>query len=153
MAVTQVPPTRTVILNERAGGPGLLVRALWYLFVGWWLTGIVMFVTYLSFIVVIGIPVGLWLVNRIPTFLTLRPRRDVWQTTIEADGTVRHEKVRVEQSNLLVRLLWLVLVGWWLTGLAMAVAYFCMLTILLIPAGLMLVNRLPRILTLHRGYA
>lgn len=149
------PPvaTRTVMYNQRTSGPNILVRAVWYIFVGWWLTGITMGVAYVAMITVIGIPIALWLINRIPTVLTLRPRRDLWQTSVDQYGNVTHSKVRTDQNGLLVRFAWLVLVGWWLTLIAMAVAYVLMLTIIGIPFGLMLVNRLPRVLTLHRGYA
>ena len=56
-------------------GPHILVRIVWYLFVGWWLTGIAMAIAWVAAIVVIGLPLTFWLVNRIPTMLTLRPRR------------------------------------------------------------------------------
>jgi uncharacterized membrane protein YccF (DUF307 family) len=142
-----------VFLHEQRRGPNLLVRAIWYVFVGWWLTGFLMGLAYLAVLTVIGIPIGFWLVNRLPTFLTLRPRRDVWQTTVDAYGNVRHTQLDVPQQSLLVRIAWFVLVGWWLAGITMVLAYVLMLTILGIPAGLMLVNRLPRVFTLHRGYA
>jgi len=122
-------------------------------FVGWWLTGFLMGLAYVAVLTVIGIPIGFWLVNRLPTFLTLRPRRDVWQTTVDAYGNVRHRQLAVPQEALLIRLAWFLLVGWWLAGITMVVAYVLMLTILGIPLGLMLVNRLPRVFTLHRGYA
>lgn len=149
------PPgaTRATFVEERRTGPSLPVRAIWYLFVGWWLTGLFMLFAYIAVLTIIGIPVGFWLVNRIPTLLTLRPRRDIWQTTVDAYGNVTRRRLEVEQSGLLVRVAWFLVVGWWLAAVAMAVAYVLMLTILGIPFGLMLVNRLPRILTLHRGYA
>lgn len=112
-----------------------------------------MLFAYVAVLTIIGIPVGFWLVNRIRTFLTLRPRRDIWQTTVDAYGNVTHRRLEVEQTGLLVRIAWFLLVGWWLAAIAMAVAYVLMLTILGIPFGLMIVNRLPRIFTLHRGYA
>jgi uncharacterized membrane protein YccF (DUF307 family) len=142
-----------VFLHEQRRGPNLLVRAIWYVFVGWWLTGFLMGLAYVAVLTVIGIPIGFWLVNRLPTFLTLRPRRDVWQTTVDAYGNVRHRQLAVPQEALLIRLAWFLLVGWWLAGITMVVAYVLMLTILGIPLGLMLVNRLPRVFTLHRGYA
>ena len=44
-------------------------------------------------------------------------------------------------------------VGWWASFLWMAVSYVLMLTILGIPLGMMMVNRLPFVFSLHRGYA
>lgn len=57
-------------------GPHILVRAVWYLLVGWWLTGIAMAVAWLAAIIVVGLPLTFYLVNRVPTALTLRPRGD-----------------------------------------------------------------------------
>ena len=45
------------------------------------------------------------------------------------------------------------LVGWWLSAAWMALAYLLMLTILGIPLGMMLVDRVPFVFSLHRGYA
>ncbi|MDX6482992.1 MAG: hypothetical protein QOE95_763, partial [Gaiellaceae bacterium] len=31
---------QNIIIAQRRHGPGLFVRAIWYLFIGWWLTGL-----------------------------------------------------------------------------------------------------------------
>lgn len=134
-------------------GPNLLVRALWYLLVGWWLTAFAMALAWIAAIAVVGLPLTFWLVNRIPTFLTLRPRRQRYVLTTDAAGVFRYEKLSTEQSGLLVRAAWFVFVGWWASLAWMVVSYFFMLTIIGIPLGLMMVNRLPFVFSLHRGYA
>ena len=35
------PPPSAPIVVEQKTGPGLLVRAVWFVFVGWWLSGLV----------------------------------------------------------------------------------------------------------------
>jgi uncharacterized membrane protein YccF (DUF307 family) len=70
-----------------------------------------------------------------------------------ADGSTRYERVETEQSPLLIRLAYFVLIGWWLSALWMGVAWFLCATIIGLPLGLMMVNRVPFIFTLHRGYA
>ncbi|MBI3890354.1 MAG: YccF domain-containing protein, partial [Candidatus Wallbacteria bacterium] len=65
----------------------------------------------------------------------------------------RYERIATEQSGLLLRLLWFVLVGWWASLAWMIASYLLMLTIIGIPLGLMMVNRLPFVFSLHRGYA
>jgi uncharacterized membrane protein YccF (DUF307 family) len=55
-------------------GSSILVRAVWYLFVGWWLTGFAMAASSALAIPMIGLPITFYLVNRISTLLTLRPR-------------------------------------------------------------------------------
>lgn len=138
---------------ETSNGPNLFVRALWYLLVGWWLTAFAMALAWIAAIVIVGLPLTFWLVNRIPTFLTLRPRRQRYVATTDASGVTRYEKLSMEQSGLLVRAAWFIFVGLWASLAWMVVAYFFMLTIIGIPLGLMMVNRLPFVFSLHRGYA
>lgn len=138
---------------ELKTGPSMLVRLVWYLLVGWWLTGIGMGLAWLAGVTIIGLPLSFYIVNRIPTMLTLRPRREQYNLVTGADGVARYERIATVQSPWLVRLMYFILIGWWLSALWMIVAYFLMLTIIGIPLGLMLVNRLPFIFSLHRGYA
>jgi uncharacterized membrane protein YccF (DUF307 family) len=138
---------------ELKTGPNMLVRAVWYLLIGWWLTGILMAVAWVAAITLIGLPLTFWLVNRIPTVLTLRPRREQYAMVTGADGIVRYQRIRTEQTSAVVRLLYFIFIGWWLSALWMAGSYLAMLTIIGIPVGLMMVNRLPFVFSLHRGYA
>jgi uncharacterized membrane protein YccF (DUF307 family) len=138
---------------ELKTGPSILVRAVWYVLVGWWLTGFVMALAWLLAVTIIGLPLTLYLVNRIPTVLTLRPRSQQFELVTGADGVTRYERIATEQSGLLIRLLWFVLVGWWASLAWMVASYLLMLTIICIPLGLMMINRLPFVFSLHRGYA
>lgn len=138
---------------ELKSGPSMLVRAVWYLLVGWWLTGLVMSVAWFLAITIVGLPLTFYLVNRVPTVLTLRPRREMYAVVTGADGITRHERIATEQSSWAIRLLYFVLIGWWLSAMWMAVAYALMLTVIGIPLGLLMVNRLPYVFSLHRGYA
>jgi uncharacterized membrane protein YccF (DUF307 family) len=145
-------PANTAVY-ERKGGPGVPVRVLWYIFVGWWLTGLGMLVAWLAGITLIGLPLSFWLVNRVPTMLTLRPRYERYVLEVGPDGYTRERMLKAEQSSIGVRIIYFILVGWWLSGLWMVASYVLMLTIIGIPFGLMMANRLPLVFSLHRGYA
>jgi len=54
-----------------------LVRALWFLLVGWWLTPIVVNIAWALNVTVILIPLGIKLVNLIPTVLSLAEPRSL----------------------------------------------------------------------------
>lgn len=138
---------------ELKTGPNMLVRVVWYLLIGWWLTGLAMAIAWVAGITVIGLPLSFYIVNRIPTVLTLRPRRERFSLVTGQDGVTRYQRIATEQTGLLVRLLYFIVVGWWLSALWMVASYIVMLTIIGIPLGLMMVNRLPFIFSLHRGYA
>ena len=44
------------VVFETKSGPGLLVRAVWFLFVGWWLTAIMSAIAWAAMITIIGLP-------------------------------------------------------------------------------------------------
>jgi uncharacterized membrane protein YccF (DUF307 family) len=138
---------------ELKTGPSMLVRAVWYVLIGWWLTGFVMALAWVLAITIIGLPITFYLVNRIPSVLTLRPRAQQFELVTDADGVTRYKRIATEQSGLLLRLLWFVFIGWWASLAWMIASYLLMLTIIGIPLGLMMVNRLPFVFSLHRGYA
>ena len=132
-------------------GPGLLVRAIWFIFIGWWLTGIVSAIAWACLASIILLPVGIWLVNRIPTVLTLRPRTsDVWVWTDAQGNQVRVGAAPVAQPSWVVRGLWFIFVGWWLSAIVMAVGYALVLLVITLPLGLMLYNRVPFAASLYR---
>ena len=143
-------PARVI---EVKTGPPILVRIVWYFLVGWWLTGIAMAVAWLAALTLIGLPLSFWLVNRVPTLLTLRPRREEYLVLTGADGVTRLQRVATQQTNALLRIVYFIVIGWWLSALWMLASYVLMLTILGIPLGMMMVNRVPFVFSLHRGYA
>ncbi|KAA9399411.1 YccF domain-containing protein [Haloarcula sp. CBA1130] len=117
----------------------LLVRAVWFLFVGWWVTGIWLSVAWLLNVTIIGIPLGIKLINRVPLVLTLK-RRD--RLVTESDGG--------SQYSLLVRVVWFVFVGWWASGVWTGVAYALTLTIVGLPLAIWMYNKLPFVVSLYQ---
>ena len=137
-------------MTERKTGPGLLVRALWWLFIGWWLSGIVVGIAWAALVTIIGIPLGVWLINRLPTVLTLRPRSRTWQLGQDEAGQTVMTEVGREQVAWPIRGLWFILVGWWASAFWMGAAWFVQLTIIGIPVALLMFNRTPFIASLYR---
>ena len=138
------------VIVTRRQGPPFLVRVLWYLFIGWWLAGISLALGYLAAITIVGLPLAFWIFNRTGTLLTLRPRPVTVSVSHDGGVTVVESGHR-EQRSLLLRVVYFVLVGWWAALIWMTIAYFLCLTILLLPVGLMMLNRLPEVFTLHRN--
>ena len=149
MSSERLSNARNVIVTRRQG-PAFLVRVLWYLFIGWWLTGISLTLGYLAAITIVGIPLAFWIFNCTGTLLTLRPRPVTVSVSHDGGVTVVESGHR-EQRSLLLRVVYFVLVGWWAALIWMTIAYFLCLTILLLPVGLMMLNRLPEVFTLHRN--
>jgi len=55
----------------------VLVRALWFVFVGWWVTPIVVNTAWLLNVTVVLLPIGIKLINLVPTVLTLAEPRSL----------------------------------------------------------------------------
>jgi uncharacterized membrane protein YccF (DUF307 family) len=142
---------QNIIVSQRKHGPGLFVRSIWYLFVGWWLTGLAIGFAWLCALSVVLLPVAYLVVSKLPTILTLRPRSIGTDVSLDADGTIRITTGGAAQKPIWMRALWFLFVGWWACGLAMAAAYLLCLTIILLPVGLMIFNRVPAVMTLQRN--
>ena len=97
----------------------------------------------------IGLPVAFMIFNRLPTVLTLRPRT-IRTTHQEQDGITYITDSRVPQRAFLGRAVYFVLVGWWLGAVWSALAWLLCVTVLGLPLGVMMYNRLPAVLTLRR---
>ena len=137
-----------VVIPQR--GPHILVRAIWWLFVGSWLSAIVVAVAWLALITVVGIPLGIYLINRLPTVLTLRPRTASWTLGADAQGRQVWVETKRPQVTWWWRGLWFLVVGWWLSAAWMALAWLVQWTIIGIPIALLMFNRTPFVASLYR---
>jgi uncharacterized membrane protein YccF (DUF307 family) len=126
-------------------GPNIFLRILWFLFIGWWLGGIVATLAWLLNVTIIGLPLGLFLINRLPTVITLRPQENTWR--LENNVLSRNKP----QLGILLRAIYFLLVGWWFSGVWMVVAYFAVLSILLLPLAFWMYGRIGAVTTLYRS--
>jgi uncharacterized membrane protein YccF (DUF307 family) len=139
----------TYLVEDRSA-PSLILRILWFIFIGFWLGGIVTAAAWALNVTIIGLPLGLWMINRIPTVMTLRALRQTLEVYRRTDGT---EAVRVhhqEQASFLIRAIWFLLIGWWLSGIWAGAAYIAALTIIGLPISFWMYDRLPAVTTLFR---
>jgi uncharacterized membrane protein YccF (DUF307 family) len=118
--------------------PSLLVRAVWFLLIGWWLTGIWLSAAWLLNITIIGIPLGIKMINWVPYVLSLKKRETYVEGTPGA-----------AQYSIPVRALWFLLVGWWASGVWTGLAYALTLTIVGIPLAVWMYNKLPFVVSLY----
>ena len=122
--------------------PAFLTQVIWYFLVGVWLGEIWTAVAWVLMASVIGLPFGVMMLNRLPWAIALR----------EPQGRVRFAQgaVPVKQVNLLLRGLYFILVGWWLSALWMQAAYALCATLIGLPLGFWRFDRVPALLSLHR---
>lgn len=134
--------TNPVLFGET---PNLLLRVVWFLLVGWWLGGILSGVAWFLNATIVGLPFGLWLINRLPTFITLRPQEQRWIVT---EGMLTPV---VSQRPFLIRAIWFLLVGWWLSGVWLAVAYVMLVSVVGLPLAFWMYGRIGAVTTLFRS--
>lgn len=108
----QQPPV--VVMTPTAQGPNLLVRALWYIFFGSWLGLGAILIGWLLNLTIVGLPLGLYILNRLPQLMTLHPERKEWKAEVGSGVTAMREE-ETAQYNFWIRAVYFVLVGWWLS--------------------------------------
>jgi uncharacterized membrane protein YccF (DUF307 family) len=124
---------------------------LWYLFIGWWVTHIWVTVAWALLVSIIGIPFGIWMLNRVPLVVALRDPREVrYRMTHVGQGTWAYEETRAEQHSFLLRAVYFVLLGWWVSFLWMALASFVCATIIGLPLGIWMFDLVPALVSLQR---
>lgn len=132
------PPT-SIVVRER---PGCLLQLIWFVFVGWWLGLAAIGFAYLMFLFIITIPIGVVVLNALPELIALRPA---------ARRVTVYGPVQTPQLSIFIRSLWFLLVGFWLTALALGLGYLLCLTLIGIPLGFVLFDAAPTVLTLRRA--
>jgi hypothetical protein len=144
-------PSPVIVLAQQAAGPGCLVRALYFLFVGVWLGALWTGVAWFLLITIIGLPLGLLMLNRIPQVMTLKPIRTATQVTMSG-GAVVVSQGQIAQLPFWLRAVYFVLVGWWLSGLWLGFAWGLIgVTFGLgLPLAFWMFDRTPAIVTLAR---
>lgn len=145
MSQAPTPASTQPVIFISSGNPPLVLRILYFLVLGWWLGGIVTVIAWLSVLSVILIPLGLWLINRLPTVVTLRPQGQGFHLE---DGVLIRGK---RQRGFLLRAAYLLLIGWWASGLWLGLAYVFLLTLVGIPIAFWMYGRAGAITTLYRS--
>ena len=108
----QSPSHQTVHVHQASHNPGCLVRGIWFIFVGWWLSALFILAGWALVGTVLFLPVGLWILHRVPWAQTLRPRTREFTQTYQ-DGAMMVTETTIRQHPWYVRLVYIVLVGWW----------------------------------------
>ncbi len=130
-----------IVVQE--GSPNIVIRFLYFIFVGWWLGLLVSAFAWLVNLTVIGLPLGLYLINRLPTIMTLRAQN---QWRIEGNVLIQGAK----QRPFLLRAVYFLIVGWWLSGIWMAVGYLCVFSVIGLPLAFWMYGRIAAVITLRR---
>lgn len=138
--------TTTIVSYQNRGLGHFLLRAIYFIFLGLWLSSIWATIAWFLCITIIGLPLGLWMLERLPQITTLQPERS--DLVITTDG--RTFAIQIEQLPFVSRAIYFVLVGWWLSALWMVVAWALSSSIIGLPFAFWMFNRVPLVITLAR---
>ena len=127
--------------------PPFLLRALYFVLCGLWLSGVWAAIAWVLSVTIIGLPLGLWMLDRLPQVTTLKARST--QYTVDEAGRV--VEMRVPQQPFLLRAVYFVLVGWWLSALWLSAAWALSASIIGLPFSFWMINRTAAVLTLSKS--
>ena len=125
-----------------------ILRAIWFFLLGWELTAIWIGVAWALNATIIGLPLGLWMIDRVPQVLTLKAQKGVYVGDGTEDGPRKF--VAAEQLPFVLRAIYFVVIGWWFSLIWAFAGWALCLTIIGLPLGLIMLNRLPAATTLQR---
>jgi uncharacterized membrane protein YccF (DUF307 family) len=132
--------------ERRTEGPGCLVQLLWTVFIGLWLGQIWAAVAWVLVVSVVGMPLGITMLNKLPQIVSLRKREEYVVTY----GPGQPVERKARQVNIVLRVLYFVLVGWWLSALWIEATLALMATFIGMPLGIWMLDRIPRVVSLKR---
>lgn len=141
--------TNSVVVETKRN-PGCLLQLVWFAFIGIWLGQAWMVAAWVLMISIIGLPLGIAMLNMLPKVIALREPTHQMRVIRREDGRMVLEDIEGPQVNFLLRALYFILIGWWFSALWMEVAYLLTATIIGIPLGFWMFDQVPGVLTLRR---
>ena len=126
-----------------------IIRVLWFFLIGWHVTLWWVLAAWLFNLTIIGLPLGLWMLNRVPLVLTLRTETN-YQVIELRNGTLTAQYRGPQQYGWLARLLYFIVIGWWLSLIWALLGWLLCVSIIGLPIGVLMLNRLPEVTTLMR---
>src|SRR5512136_808576 len=120
--------TATIVAKKN---PGCLVQLVWFALVGWWLGQAWVAVAWFFAATIIGMPLAVLMLNRVPEVMALRGETELLVRSWNGHTVV----TEVPQVNILLRALYFILVGWWLSAVWIEAAYALCATIIGLPFG------------------
>ena len=138
---------KTIVVSK--DNPGCLVQLLWFALIGWWVGELWMAAAWFLMVTIIGAPIGVAMLNMLPQVIALRGQRTSVEV-MQVGNMFVTKDTHVPQRSIVLRVIYFVLIGWWLSALWMEAAYALCLSIVGLPIGFWMFDQVPALLTLRR---
>ena len=138
------------VVIETKRNPGCLLQLLWFAFIGIWLGQIWMIAAWVLMVTIVGIPIGVAMLNMLPKVYALREPAQQVRIQRRQDGSLVEQEIGRPQVNILLRAIYFLLIGWWFSALWMEAAYLLCTIIIGLPVGFWMFDRIPAVLSLKR---
>ncbi len=140
------PPSLQVVMHVREHG--LFVRALYFLFIGWWFGLFWALASWVMYASVIGAPLGAVMMNKVPGAISLKSKQKDIKVIATEDGYTISQTGK-QQFPLWARILYYP-VGLILSLLMIIFGWFLFIFLITAPLGVMVFNAVPAVTSLHR---
>ena len=149
--MSQQPPSQgsNIVVMSDSPEPNILLRVVWFVFVGWWFSFWAIVLATVLQLTIIGIPCAIWVINRIPQIMTLKSSRRLQVSNNDFGVTVIGYSDR-EQRRLWVRAIYYVLVGWWATFVGLLLLWIAGILIITLPISFWMAGQTGKVQTLRR---
>lgn len=138
-----------VVVVNTPQQPSLLVQGVWFLFVGWWASQLAILTAYLLILSIVGMPLGVMILNRLPGIVALRgPKKELTVRQVNGTTFISHEQR--PQYKFWIRAVYFLLCGWWLGLLLVEISWVFMLTLIGLPVAVLIYDYIPRVVSLRR---
>jgi uncharacterized membrane protein YccF (DUF307 family) len=131
---------------QRGGVLWFVLRFVYFIAFGLWFSGIWAAVAWFLCVTIIGLPIGLWMLNRLPQVSTLQPDQHDLVITTSGTAYLRDK----EQNPFVLRAIYFLLIGWWFSALWLSVAWALSASVIGLPFAFWMFNRVPAVITLAR---
>jgi uncharacterized membrane protein YccF (DUF307 family) len=142
--------TTIINIGGQKRSAGCITQVIWWLFIGWWLSLLAVTIAWFLMATVIGIPLGIAIINAMPKIVALREPEQAGIQIIQAGGVTVVNTQGTQQLPFVLRALWFLFVGLWVSAFWMALAWLACITVLGLPIGFWMFDKTPGILTLKR---
>ena len=131
-----------VVVKENRN-PNIILRFFWFILIGWWVGYIVAGFAFIFEATIIGLPLALYLFDRLPAMMTLRARSSKLEVYEDSKGRLKSKELHPQQHNLLLRIVYFLFIGSWLSFVWITVALVLTVTIVGTPLAFWMVDRIP----------